>query len=67
MRVGVGGDEELAQHGEDISKGVDEGLADVGLGVMRHGLEDSIVELDGPGDQEGGVGSLVGHCGGSGL
>jgi hypothetical protein len=28
---------------------------------VAHGLEDGIVELDGPGDEQGGVGCLGGH------
>ena len=30
---------------------------------MAHGLKDCIVELDRPGDEQGGVGCLVGHAG----
>lgn len=30
---------------------------------MGHGLEDGIIEFDGPGDEEGGVRGLGGHDG----
>lgn len=100
LRLGVGGLEELAQHGEGVSEGRDEGRSDVGLAVftllvilshfnasigemmrilhlpitpprvrsgdvpvVSHGLEDGIVELDGPGDEQRRVGWLSRHVG----
>ena len=60
---GVGGLEELAQHGQGFAEAVHEGLADVGFAVVRHAAQDFVVELDGAWDEQGRVGGLGRHLG----
>lgn len=61
LAVGVGGLEELTEHGENLAEALDERWRGMRLAVMAHALEDLIVVFDRARDENGRVGWLSRH------
>lgn len=61
LAVGVGGLEELPEHGQGLAEAVDERNGGMRLAVVAHGLEDLIVVLNRTRDEHGRVRRLARH------